>query len=323
MKLNFHENHLLLFSVVFFGFLALSIIIAVGPAITVQRENKPLPGSQPLTAAEREGLKIYVAEGCLYCHTQQVRPLEMDKPYGRPAAPGDFARLEPLDLWRMTPALLGSQRTGPDLSNIGNRQSSDAWHYIHLYNPRVVVKESVMQAYTWLFEVKENPAPGDVVVPLPPGFAPPGGKVVANPEAQHLVAYLLSLKQTPIPEYQGKEEAGDGKSGAVDPGMQVYNAQCATCHQQNGEGVAGIFPPLTGDPVVNDLDPAEHIRTVLFGLQGKLINGIEYVTPMPPMKDLLSDEEIAAVINHERSSWGNNAPSVTPEAVAKIRAGGK
>lgn len=323
MNLDFHKNHRLLFGVVFFGFVGLTLIIAIGPALWVQRHNRPLPGSRALTEQERRGLDIYVAEGCLYCHTQQVRPLDVDAPFGRPSAPGDYARLRPLDIWRMTPEMLGTERTGPDLSNVANRQPSDIWQYIHLYNPRAVVKDSVMQAYPWLFEAKKNPAHDDVVVPVPQGYAPPEGKVVATQRAKDLVAYLLSLKQVAIPGVAAMAAPAPQPSGAAGakagPGAQVYASHCASCHQLNGEGLPGAFPPLKGDPVVTDMDPARHIEIVLFGLQGKAINGVHYAASMPAHAQLLSDPEIAAVINHERTSWGNNASTVTARDVANIR----
>ncbi len=326
MNFDFHENHRLLFAVVLFGFICLTIIIAISPAFWVQDNTDPLPGSKPLTDQERKGLAVYIAEGCPYCHTQQVRPLSVDKPFGRPSAPGDYARLRPQDIWRMTPALLGTERTGPDLSDLARRQSSDTWNYIHLYNPRSVVSDSVMQAYPWLFAVKTKPDPGDVVVAVPPGYGPKQGKVTVAQQARDLVAYLLSLKQTPIAGVaaSGAEtstalpaRAGSGKGG------QIYSTHCASCHGQSGEGVPGVFPPLKGNPVVIDKDPGRHIKVVLYGLSGETINGVRYTASMPAHAAVLSDEEIAAVINHERLSWGNSAPTVTTQDVAAIRKRGK
>lgn len=319
MNLNFHENHRLLFGTALAGFVALTVIIAIAPASWVQEHNAPLPGSRSPTAQERRGLAIYVAEGCLYCHTQQVRPLPVDKPFGRPSAPGDYARLRPQDLWRMTPALLGTERTGPDLSNVAARQPSDTWNYIHLYNPRAVVKASVMQAYPWFFVIRETPGTGEVVVPVPPEFAPRRGKVVATQAAMDLVAYLLSLKQTPLPGSTTPEGTVGTTPGAATQGATVYAAHCASCHGPNGEGVPGVFPPMKGDPVVTAADPSRHIRIVLFGLGRVTINGVSYEAKMPAHKDELSDGEIAAVVNHERTSWGNHAPTVTAGDVANVR----
>jgi cytochrome c oxidase cbb3-type subunit 2 len=321
MNLNFHENHRLLFGTVLLGFVFLTGVIAVGPALWVEDNNAPLEGSKPLTPQQERGFDVYVAEGCLYCHTQQVRPLDVDAPFGRPSAPGDYARLGPQDVWRMTPGVLGTERTGPDLSDIGTRQPSATWNYIHLYDPRSVVRDSVMQAYHWMFEVKAAPGPDDIVVPVPPAYAPEGGKVVATQKAKDLVAYLLSLRQTPIPG--SATVVAEARSGApvasADTGARIFASRCASCHGQNGQGTPGVFPPLKGDPVVTAADPSRHIAVVLFGLQGKTINVVAYAAAMPAHKSLLSDAEIASVINHERTSWGNNAPTVTTEDVERIR----
>lgn len=113
------------------------------------------------------------------------------------------------------------------------------------------------------------------------------------------------------------------QSGAVafdsELGTSVYGANCASCHQADGQGLPGVFPPMAGDPVVTAEDPTEHIDIVLHGLHGKEIGGVAYVSPMPAFADLLTDEQIAAVINHERTSFGNDAPLVTPEDVATQR----
>ncbi len=105
-------------------------------------------------------------------------------------------------------------------------------------------------------------------------------------------------------------------------GATLYRTSCASCHQGNGEGVPGAFPPLSDDPVVTAEDPTRHIEIVLFGMQGKAIDGVEYSAAMPPFSEQLSDEEVAAIINHERTSWGNDAPTVTAEEVQKVRAKG-
>lgn len=208
MRLDFHQNHRLLFGTVLATFLMLSFVIAVAPAIWVEGNNAPLDGSRPLTAEEALGLQVYLSEGCVYCHTQQVRPLQQDMArYGRPSAPGDYARLAPTDLWRQTPSVLGTERIGPDLSNIGERQPSDVWHLIHLYEPRAVVAGSVMPSFPWLFEMKDSAGPGDVAVPMPASFGPLSGVVVAGPRARALVAYLLSRRQVSLAE--------DGKAGAT------------------------------------------------------------------------------------------------------------
>lgn len=114
--------------------------------------------------------------------------------------------------------------------------------------------------------------------------------------------------------------AGEGPgTAAAGTGAALYRTSCASCHQTNGQGVEGAFPPLAGDPVVTAEDPTRHVEIVLFGLQGEAIEGVAYPTPMPAWAEQLSNEEVAAVVNHERTSWGNDAPTVTAAEVAEIR----
>jgi cytochrome c oxidase cbb3-type subunit 2 len=169
---------------------ALALMMGVIPG-TVLSKSPPVPGAVPLNDAQARGRAVYVGEGCSYCHTQFVRPLAQDRVWGRASVAGDYAY--------DTPQLLGTERTGPDLSNIGQRQPSDVWHAIHLYEPRSVVTGSIMPAYPWLFVLKDKADPGDVVVNVPPAYAPPDKVVVATPDEQDLVAYLVSLKQLPLP----------------------------------------------------------------------------------------------------------------------------
>ncbi|MBI3015252.1 MAG: cbb3-type cytochrome c oxidase subunit II [Candidatus Tectomicrobia bacterium] len=187
--MNFHTNPRLLYLTSLLIFVALSLAIAIYPAIEASKVP-PAPGLEPLSPSAQRGREIYVAEGCSYCHTQQVRPLPQDQIFGRPSAPGDFAY--------STPQLLGTERTGPDLANVGNRQPSSTWHLIHLYNPRAVVRESIMPAYWWYFQRKDQAGPGEVVVPVPDAWKPKGKVVVATPDALALVDYLLALKQPAV-----------------------------------------------------------------------------------------------------------------------------
>ncbi len=169
-------------------FLFYGLTMGVIPGFVLSA-TPPTPGLVDLTAQAKRGRDLYVGNGCTYCHTQQVRPLAQDKVWGRPSVGGDYAFA--------SPELLGTERTGPDLTNVGARQS-DVWEQIHLYNPRSLVAASIMPSYRWLFEEKAAAAPGDVVVPVPPAFAPHGEVVVASPDVLALTAYLRSLKQAPL-----------------------------------------------------------------------------------------------------------------------------
>ena len=104
-------------------------------------------------------------------------------------------------------------------------------------------------------------------------------------------------------------------------GMQVYNRPtCGACHQPNGMGTAGTFPPLAGSEWVLEKDPARVIRIVLDGLTGPIqVKGQPYNSQMPGWRHpQLSDEEVAQVITYIRKAWGNNASAVTTEQVAAV-----
>jgi len=325
-------------------FACLAVLMGVLPGIELS-QTPPGPGVVPLTALQAEGREVYVANGCSYCHTQQVRPLPQDKIFGRPSAPGDFAY--------QTPELLGLERTGPDLTNAGVRQPSTVWQYIHLYNPRAVVPESIMPAFDWMFKVVDQAPPGTMLVPLPKAYAPAHGSVVPDHKAEALVAYLLSLKQPALPGVSSDEgakpmpgvssttlaststpastAANAPASGSVSAaggydaakGKALFTANCAACHQANGEGLPGAFPSLKGDAAINDADPTTHIRAVLRGMQGAKVGGVVYSSPMPAFGDTLSDADVANIMDYERSSWGNLGTPVTAERVAAERAKGK
>jgi cytochrome c oxidase cbb3-type subunit 2 len=251
----------------------------------------------------------------------------MDKTWGaRPGIAADYARNHRIDLWRNTATLMGTERTGPDLTNIGVRQPSIDWQLTHLYNPRILVQQSVMPAYPWLFKVEENPAKEEVVVNVPAEARDDeeGGKVVATQDALDLVAYLLSLKQVALPDgrptpaflyKQQQQQAAAGGSKSIEPdGAALYTANCQGCHQQNGEGLKGAFPALKGSAVVLNDDPELMIDIIMNGYTGRMQEGYG---PMPPVgtNNNLTPEEIAAIMNHEKTSWGNSAKKVTPDQV--------
>jgi mono/diheme cytochrome c family protein len=125
------------------------------------------------------------------------------------------------------------------------------------------------------------------------------------------------------PTYEANPVASGGTSpaagfGYAAQGAQLYTQNCAACHGASGAGVTGAFPPLAGDPVVTAKDPANHVRIVLKGLSGKAIGGSAYSSQMPSFAQL-SDNDIAAIIDHERTSWGNKAPTITPDVVKRAR----
>ena len=326
--MEFFNDHRKLFGLALFLFIGLSVLVAIIPAIKNQNNNAPLPGSETLSQDARAGKHIFIAEGCVACHSQQVRNVDMDKVWGaRPSIAADYASNTRMEWWMNTATLMGTERTGPDLTNIGTRLPSADWHLLHLYNPRAVVAESIMPAYPWLFEWTANVGDGEKVINLPEGILPVGNKkLIARKEAMQLVAYLQSLKQTPLPdgtqnpEFLYEKSRDDntsetkGRSIELD-GAQLYASNCQACHQANGEGLKGAFPPLNKSPIVLEDNPELLIEIIMKGY-----NGREEYAEMPPVgtSNGLTSGEITAIINHERTSWENNARIVELEEVERI-----
>ncbi len=105
-------------------------------------------------------------------------------------------------------------------------------------------------------------------------------------------------------------------------GKRVFTANCMTCHQATGTGVAGVYPPLAGSEWVINPEHEKHIiKIVLHGLNGPItVKGNTYNNAMTPFGGILRDDQIANVLTYIRSEWGNNAPAITAEQVAAIRA---
>ena len=114
-----------------------------------------------------------------------------------------------------------------------------------------------------------------------------------------------------------------GAPGLVQLGLQVYNKPtCVACHQANGKGLPGQFPPLVQTDWVLEPEPGRIIRLVLDGVSGPMqVNGQSFNGAMVPWRDALTDEEIAAVLSYIRQNpeWGNKAPEVKPERVKEVR----
>jgi mono/diheme cytochrome c family protein len=105
----------------------------------------------------------------------------------------------------------------------------------------------------------------------------------------------------------------------VRSGSQAYVATCITCHQANGQGIRGAFPPLVKTEwVTGRADVA--IAIVLHGMTGEVaVGGVKYSVPMAALGATLSDQEIANVLTYVRSQWGNSASAVTAAEVTAVR----
>jgi cytochrome c oxidase cbb3-type subunit 2 len=155
---------------------------------------------KPYDAVRLAGRDIYIREGCYNCHSQMIRPFRAEtERYGHYSVAGEFIYDHPFQ-W-------GSKRTGPDLARVGGRYS-DKWHRIHLLNPRDVVPESNMPAYSWLDSPLNDPTIGAKMAALRKVGVPYTDKEIADApkaiegitEVDALIAYLqgmgLALKQS-------------------------------------------------------------------------------------------------------------------------------
>jgi mono/diheme cytochrome c family protein len=134
------------------------------------------------------------------------------------------------------------------------------------------------------------------------------GKNGSFPEA----VYYPYTKYAEIPTPGGD----DSELGRI-----AYQKYCQACHQPNGMGAPGSFPPLAGSEWVLADGPNRIIRIVLDGLSGPItVKGQQFNSVMVPWRDVIADDkEIAALLTFIRTEWGNSASEVTPEQVTEVR----
>lgn len=113
--------------------------------------------------------------------------------------------------------------------------------------------------------------------------------------------------------------AGRAGGGTAADGAALYAALCVACHQASGAGLPGVFPPLAGSEWVQG-DPATAAAIVLHGVTGPItVAGQRYNGAMPAFHAQLDDNQLAALLTHLRSQWGNQAAPVSAAQVAEAR----
>jgi cytochrome c oxidase cbb3-type subunit II len=139
------------------------------------------------------GRAVYIDLGCVYCHSQQVRP----EGFGADIARGwGMRRTVARDYIFEAPPLLGTMRTGPDLANIGARQPSREWHLLHLFNPAITSAGSTMPQYPFLFErIRDASHVPAEAVRLPAEWSREPAWIVPRLRGAQLVGYLRSLNR--------------------------------------------------------------------------------------------------------------------------------
>ncbi len=187
-------------------------LTAVG-AVVLAVVAFPQPGAVVTLAAER-GRRVYLAEGCIHCHSQYVRPGSPDEETWGPVRP-------PGDVLKGEPVLIGNRRQGPDLTNVGARRS-EAWLKLHFIQPRTLAPDSTMPSYAYLFE---------------------SGK------GDDLVAYLKQSGTAHMADVMARAFAWNpaGNLGGQD-GKKLFSTHCAACHGPEGLGNGPLSLDLPRKP---------------------------------------------------------------------------
>jgi len=221
-----------------FGSLALSVVAMVlipqaqigGLQAQVDRdEEQKITDIYPVDDV-KYGAQVYASEGCIHCHSQQVRDTQNGEDQNRGWG---VRRTVARDYIYDAPAFPGSMRYGPDLANVGaktwrNEAENDprkpakrdaAWHYLHLYQPTAMIYESNMPPYRYLFEKRRvSGQPSQDALPAEKVSVEEGYEIVPKPEARKLVAYLLSLDRShPLKEVKSEAAAATPASAPAAP----------------------------------------------------------------------------------------------------------
>jgi cytochrome c oxidase cbb3-type subunit I/II len=307
------------------GFFALSfLVLAIIPGKQLEREIKqaaPVTMAS-LTASEQRGRIIYGREGCAYCHTQQIRYLAADvRRFGPPT-----------EAWETKydyPQLWGTRRIGPDLSREFNLRSCD-WQLTHLYNPRLVVKDSVMPPYPWLFDGGPNQPTQEGLDLLRYLQSLGRARQISGFDRQRLANETLDMGMSnepsaratppgvPIAMVGGSSlsapvlhPAGDqdGLQEEVSRGAGLFTANCASCHGSAGRGDGKASGSLLPKPA--NLSAArfsdERLSSVLW-------NGIAG-SAMPPWRQLPT-EDLRALVAYIQTLHPPDAASGIQEAAS-------
>ncbi|HEV2200652.1 MAG TPA: cbb3-type cytochrome c oxidase subunit II [Bryobacteraceae bacterium] len=292
------------------------LLLGVWPGRVLENQTSKMSPEHPLglSASELRGREIYSHEGCAYCHTQQVRYLQSDMArFGAPTLAWE-TRFDYPHLW-------GTRRIGPDLARQSGTHPAD-WQFVHLYSPRAVVADSVMPAFSSLFEGSpERPkqAARDLVSYLETlgrdrELAGPEGEAharagcdCADDEMAQMAFHSAVLNANPR-KTRRKGDAAPLLTGDDRRGLELYARNCASCHGMKGRGdglgAAGLHPPPT------NLAEHEYGRD---RLSFALTNGIAG-TAMPAWRDF-SRADLSALAAAVR---GFHEPQLEPNIPKNI-----
>ncbi len=286
-----------------------TVVTMFVPMLTVSMHPR-LSSLKPYTALQLAGRDIYQREGCLNCHTQEIRPLKTEvMRYGEYSKAGEFANDRPF-LW-------GSKRTGPDLARVGGKYP-EAWHVQHFADARAIVPVSVMPNYGWLAKQKLD-GKGMESHMKANGFpytAEELTQLSSKTEQDALIAYVQQLgtavpKAAPVALATGVNKAEivnphAGDAAFIKRGAAIFKDNCAVCHGDDGKGAIG--PSVVDDVffgVKGDLPDGDYQEVIANGIQpGNLEEGRVATDNMPSFGTSLDTDNTWAVITYIRSLQG-------------------
>ena len=290
---------------------SLSIMIGI-PVVTMK--ETPSEIWRPLTPLEEEGHRLYVDNGCSYCHSMYVRINDWGLGNQRVAQAGDYVGLRPI--------ILGTQRTGPDLSQEGGEHPDD-WHTAHFVNPRFTGPLSVMPEWKFLGEKKIR----SLIA-----YMQSLGMKMADERTSRQVVWkkesIAAFERGPdanvqwlhslVPEvWQKMPNPYPAMEGSLARGEKIYQDFCSGCHGAVGDGqgpaVQYVYPPpLNFTTLRRHLVDGRYIGGLFYY---QVMNGITG-TAMPYFKRALESEKIWDVSNYIAVNFvGYTDANIAPEGV--------